>query len=107
MNVADGIIRGLKDAIEYEKGNKTRAKKRVVYIANLPKYKGKEIRKIRMDKGLSQLTFAKAMGVSVKAVEAWEAGTNTPSGVAQRILGIIDNNENFFEEYGIITFKEN
>ena len=35
---------------------------------------------IRKETGLTQVMFVKYMGVSVKTVEAWEAGRNHPEG---------------------------
>ena len=39
---------------------------------------------------MSQRIFAGYLGVSDKTVEAWEAGTNRPSGAACRILRMMD-----------------
>lgn len=36
------------------------------------------IKELRMEKGLSQQTLAKAIGVSQKAVDYWERGVNEP-----------------------------
>ena len=36
--------------------------------------------------GLSQVLFAKFLGVSPKTVRAWEQGTNPPQGIACRVM---------------------
>lgn len=59
----DDITMGLNQAIEVEQ-DKLKAKKAV---------------------------FAYYMGVSKKTVEAWERGTNSPSGSACRLLDILDS----------------
>ena len=38
---------------------------------------------------MSQKAFAGYLGVSPKTVEAWEAGTNQPSGAASRLLSMM------------------
>jgi putative transcriptional regulator len=42
----------------------------------------------RAGTGLSQGEFAKAMGVSVRTLQAWEQGRRQPSGAAQTLLKI-------------------
>ena len=42
---------------------------------------------------MSQKIFASYMGVSDKTVEAWEAGTNHPSGSASRLLSMIEKDK--------------
>lgn len=61
----DDITMGLNQAIEVEQ-DKLKAKKAV---------------------------FAYYMGVSKKTVEAWERGTNSPSGSACRLLDILDSTD--------------
>lgn len=39
---------------------------------------------------MSQKIFASYIGVSPKTVEAWEAGTNHPSGAASRLLNMME-----------------
>jgi len=52
---------------------------------------------------MTQRLFAEALGVSVKTVEAWEAGTNRPSGLANRMLELLTKDDNFFERYSIVA----
>ena len=59
-------------------------------VSGLDKKSPEEIKEIRKRTGLSQPLFAMAMGVSVKTLESWEQGRNTPSGSAARLLEIID-----------------
>ena len=39
---------------------------------------GERIKELRLEKGISQLTLGKAIGVSQKAVDYWERGVNEP-----------------------------
>lgn len=90
MNGYKSIIRGLEEAIEYEKGNLKGVKRHVVTVRPLTVYQADKIKKIRMNLELSQSAFASIIGVSKKAVEAWEAGKNIPQGPAQRMLELLD-----------------
>lgn len=92
MNVYDSIIKGLNEAIAYEKGQLRGVKRHVVKIAPLPNYKAREIKRIRLNLNLSQAAFANIIGVSPKTVEAWESGRNIPQGPSQRMLELLDKN---------------
>ncbi len=48
-----------------------------------------EVHELRNRLGLSQALFARLLGVSGKLVQAWEAGTRTPSSMACRLLDAI------------------
>jgi putative transcriptional regulator len=52
---------------------------------------------------MSQRLFAEALGVSTKTVEAWEAGTNTPSGVANRMLELLVRDSAILERCAIVA----
>ena len=54
---------------------------------------------------MSQRIFASYMGVSLKTVEAWEAGTNHPSGAASRILSMMEMDVNLTEKYPFVQSK--
>ena len=102
MGLFDDIKLGLEQAIEYEKGN-LKARNTTLSIAPLDTFTPSEIKKIRNDTGLTQVLFAQYMGVSVKTVEAWEAGRNQPEGAARRLLAITRANPSFPIASGIIA----
>ena len=77
MNIFDDIKTGLGQAIECEKGN-LKAKTTILTVEPVENFKQEEIRSIRMGTGLTQILFAKYMGVSVKTVEAWKLEEITP-----------------------------
>ena len=62
-----------------------------------------EIKDIRLGFGMTQLTFAEVMGVSVKTVEAWEAGTNKPIGSARRFLSVLKADPTLLSRINIIS----
>ena len=101
MSVFDDIKTGLGQAIEYEKGN-LKARTTTLTIVPVDTFRPDEIRSIRNSTGLTQATFAKYMGVSVKTVEAWEAGRNHPEGTACRLLTMTRNDPAFPQKSGIV-----
>lgn len=102
MGVFDDIKLGLEQAIEYEKGT-LKARKTTLSILPLDTFTSEEIREIRNKTGLTQVLFAQYMGVSVKTVEAWEAGRNQPDGAARRLLAITRANPTFPMVSGIVA----
>lgn len=46
----------------------------------------RQIRRLRKDLGDTQEQFAARLGVSVRSVAGWEAGTNRPSPMALKLL---------------------
>ena len=55
---------------------------------------------------MSQKIFASYLGVSEKTVEAWEAGINTPSGTASRILNMMEMNENLIYDFPFVKYEK-
>ena len=102
MGIFDEIKTGINEAIEYEKGN-LKAKKTTLTISPLETFTSSEIKEIRKSTGLTQLLFAKFMGVSVKTVESWEAGRNHPDGAACRLLTLTKENPSFPIASGIVA----
>ncbi len=101
MSVFDDIKVGLNEAIEYEKG-KIKANTRIISVTPVEEFTASEIKDIRKNAGMTQLLFAKYLGVSLKTVEAWESGRNQPNGAACRMLSITKNNPQFPKSSGIV-----
>lgn len=101
MSVFDQIQTGLQEAIAHERGE-LEAKTKRLTIQPLPHYDASEIKRIRLNAGMTQGVFAAFMGVSVKTVEAWEAGKNRPIGSACRLLDLTKADPAFPEKSGIV-----
>ena len=84
------LMTGLNEAVEIERGN-LKGRKTVYEIQPVKRYDNTQIRQIRTSVGMTQILFADYMGVSVKTVEAWEKGTNHPTGTACRLISILEN----------------
>ena len=104
MSAYDSIISGLNEAIEYSKGLK-KAKSSKWEIKEIPEVTGEEIKRIRIASGYTQVAFALILGVTPKAVEAWECGRNKPEGSTRRIIGLLVEDPRIFEKYNIIKHE--
>lgn len=104
MNVFESIMSGLQEAIDYEQ-EKIPARKTTITIEPLPDISPVEIKELRNKIGLTQAMFAAVLGVSVKTVEAWETGTNSPIGPARRMISLIQFDPKILENYHIISEK--
>ena len=102
MNVYGSIVKGLNEAIEYEKGEKT-ARSVKIAIAPIPDVSAAEVKELRQSLNMTQRTFAAVMGVSNKTVEAWEKGTNVPTGTARRMMTMLRADNTIPEKYNIIS----
>jgi|SRR5580698_4309115 putative transcriptional regulator len=69
---------------------------KTVEIPDPPHFGAAAVHKLRERLGLSQGLFASLLGVSHKLIEAWEAGTRTPSPMACRLLDGISRNPTLF-----------
>lgn len=78
MNRFNEIMNGLQEAIDYEKGNKQGAVIHKWEIMDVPDFMAKQIHEIRKNANMTQNVFAACIGVTKKAVEAWECGRTYP-----------------------------
>jgi len=99
----ESIEQGLNEAIEYERDNLPNISVDRVTVSPLHNYTASEIKEIRLQNSMTQRLFAEALGVSVKTVEAWESGTNSPSGIASRMLELLNQDNSLFERYSIVA----
>jgi putative transcriptional regulator len=66
------------------------------------KYGPELVRKTRKSLGVSQVLFARFLGVSPKTVRSWEQGINTPNPMACRFMDVIRHDP----AYWIQQFKD-
>lgn len=102
MSVYEGIMKGLGEALEHAEG-KRELRSSAPDFSPLKEYAPEEIRKIRIELGMTQVLFAGFIGVSPKTVEAWEAGRNKPEGPARRILAMVESDPQLPERYSIVV----
>ena len=98
----DSIKQGLTEAIEHERGNLPNVRVDRLSVSPLRIHSSEEIKKIRTQQNMTQKLFAAALGVSVKTVEAWESGTNSPLGTANRMLELLSQDSKLLERHSIV-----
>ena len=85
----------LNEAIQYHKGKKNLRTQELI-IPDPPKLMNpKEIAKLRSSLKVSQSIFSEILNVSVKTVQAWEAGRRQPAQSALRLLEIIKDHPEY------------
>ncbi len=105
MSVYENIISGLNEAIEFARGDKTKARvveyseeecakiiaeqSKKVSVAPLPDFTAEEIKALRLTMKMTEKNFAELIGVTVKTVVSWENGNSVPRGSSRRILGLL------------------
>lgn len=97
------LAEGLQDVADgLKKGKRSFSKEftchKVVLDLNPTPYDPELVKATREVLGCSQAVFAQFLGVSVKTVSAWEQGTNTPQGVACRIMDEIRHKPKYFQK---------
>lgn len=103
MSLYESIKQGLNEAIEYEKGNLSNVKIDKIAISPVVVFTPDRIKTIRSRHSMTQRLFAKALGVSIKTVEAWESGKNAPSGCANRMLELLEYDNGLLERSSILA----
>ena len=101
-SVFESIMTGLNEAIEDAQSEDKKLSRRTVTIIPVKEYGADQVKKIRKSVGMSQSSFAGYLGVTKKTVEAWEAGTNHPSGAASRILSMMEMDTELVEKYPFV-----
>ena len=102
-SVYESIMAGLNEALEDAQSKTPILKRNKVSVEPVKVYEADEVKKIRASTGMSQKTFASYMGVSDKTVEAWEAGTNHPSGAASRLLRMMEMDDELIVRFPFVT----
>jgi putative transcriptional regulator len=88
----DSVISSLREFINAVDRGESITVRRIKLNLEPRDYAPEEIKWTRENLRVSQTVFARLMGVSVKTVEAWEAGKNRPTGPVCRLLEEININ---------------
>ncbi|MBE5825951.1 MAG: transcriptional regulator [Butyrivibrio sp.] len=102
-SVYESIMTGLNEAIEDSVSEKPILKRHKVVVEPIKTYAADDVKRIRNTTGMSQKIFASYLGVSCKTVEAWEAGTNKPSGIASRFLMMMEMDKELVVKYPFVS----
>ena len=86
---------GLDDAVAHAQGDETRVQ---VHNIKAPVIRDLNAASVRRKTGLSQVAFARYIGVSVGTLQNWEKGSRNPSGPAKVLLNLLDRRPNVVQE---------
>lgn len=88
--MADGLLKGLKEAARMERGSLTGRERVRTLSRPAPKWSKLEIKRLRTETfNMSQPVFASLLNVKPATVRAWEQGQRIPDGAAARLLEIL------------------
>ncbi len=89
MSVEKALIKGLKEALAFEKGE-LKLKTTVRELPDpAPDFSPTKIRKIRKVFGMTQEDFAIVLNITTSTMRSWEQGTRKPSDSALRLLQLL------------------
>ena len=63
-----------------------------------PSYGPEDVRRVRDLLRMSQVLFARFLGVDPNTVRSWEQGTRPPSSIARRFMGEIEENPTYWRQ---------
>ena len=63
-----------------------------------PSYGPEDVRRVRDLLGMSQVVFARFLGVDPNTVRSWEQGTRPPSSIARRFMGEIEEDPAYWQQ---------
>ena len=97
-NIANELLEGLNDALEFEKGNKDLKTTFKELPGPAPKYSKSAIRKIRKDFGLNQEEFAQLLNVEITTIRSWEQGQRSPNKAAERLIQLFEADQTIIQK---------
>jgi putative transcriptional regulator len=98
-NVHDETLAELREIAEIGTDHLRKRVRVYTPVSPVKEYLPHEIKAIREQNQYSQSFFGEYLGVSLKTVQAWEAGTNKPTGTAMRIFQILEKDPHALDKY--------
>lgn len=88
MTFFNELKASLEEAVEIKNGKKAAGK--------VTRYEIADVRAIREQLNVSQSEMATALGTSVDTIKSWEAKRRNPTGLAAKVLAVIQSDPTFF-----------
>lgn len=101
-NVYQEIIDECKEIREKGIGHLRRRTRKLTPIVPIKEYAPHEIKALREKNQYTQLYLGEILGVSIKTIQAWECGTNKPTGTALRILQVLEQDPHALDQYILV-----
>lgn len=90
MTFFDELKTSLQEAVDIKEGIKKPAR--------TTRYEIADVRAIREQLNVSQAEMANALGTSIDTIKSWESKRRNPTGLAAKVLAVIQTNPAFFHE---------
>ncbi len=90
MTFFNELKASLEEAVEIKEGKKA--------AGRVTRYEIADVKAIREQLNVSQSEMAAALGTSVDTIKSWESRRRNPTGLAAKVLGVIQSNPAFFYE---------
>lgn len=83
VDLGDELIQSMQEALTHARGKKAGAREHRIDTAI-------RVKRIREKVGMTQESFAAALGVSISGLRKWEQGQRQPHGAARTLLNVMD-----------------
>lgn len=90
MSFFDELKASLEEAVDIKNGDRRPARS--------TRYELADVKAIRAQLNVSQSEMAKVLGTSLDTVKSWESGRRNPTGLAAKVLAMVQANPKFFQE---------
>lgn len=90
MTFFNELKASLEEAVEIKNGAKA--------AGRVTRHEIADVKAIREQLNVSQSEMAKALGTSVDTIKSWEAKRRNPTGLAAKVLSVIQSNPAFYHE---------
>ena len=98
-NIHDETLAELREEAENGIGRLRMRKRTLTTIQPVVKYSPEEIKQLRVKLGFTQAHFGALLGVSLKTIQAWEAGANRPNGTALRVFQVLNKDPKALDKF--------
>ncbi|MBX7245370.1 MAG: helix-turn-helix domain-containing protein [Candidatus Sumerlaeaceae bacterium] len=88
---ANGLLSSAEEALAHSRGKKKLRAVRLELPAAPKTFEARRIVRLRKHLKMTQQQIAEVLNVSSKTIEGWEQGLRVPSGMAVRLLQILEN----------------
>ena len=90
MSIFEGLKASLVEAVDIQNENRP--------ASRVARYEVPDVKAIRTHLCVSQQEFAVALGTSVHTIQSWESKRHNPTGMAAKVLAIIRDYPDFYNQ---------
>lgn len=90
MSIFDDLHASLQEAVDIKQGK--------VAALRITHHEVADVKAIRAKLDVSQAEFAEALGTSLDTIKSWESKRRNPTGLAAKVLAILQKNPAYFNE---------